>query len=116
MKTLREIQQAVYRCAVEHGWYEGAFTTTPEAVCTKLMLAVGELAEAVEEVRNGNPYDRVYFTDGGKKPEGFAIELADCIIRILDEAQHLGIDMQDAILLKYNYNLTRPYKHGGKAL
>lgn len=115
MKTLREMQAAVYQCAVEHGWYEGVFTTTPEAVCTKLMLAVGELSEAVEEIRNGHPYDKVYFTGDGK-PEGFAIELADCIIRILDEAQHLGIDMQDAVTLKHTYNLKRPYKHGGKKI
>jgi len=116
VKTIREIQQAVYQNAVVHGFYEGVFSTTPEAVTAKLMLAVGELSEAVEEVRSGHPYHKVYFTDDGKKPEGFAIELADAIIRILDEAEHLGIDMEQAILLKHNYNLTRPYKHGGKKL
>jgi len=115
MKTLREIQQAVYANNVAHGWHEGAFTNTPETITTKLMLAVGELSEAVEEIRNGHPYDKVYFT-GDNKPEGFGIELADAIIRLLDVAEHLGIDMQDAVILKHNYNLTRPYKHGGKKL
>lgn len=124
MKTLHEIQKAVYANNVAHGWHEGAFTTTPEMIIAKLMLAVGELSEAVEEIRNGHPYDKVYFTYGGlpfpegdpTKPEGFGIELADAIIRILDVAEHLGIDMQDAVILKHNYNLTRSYKHGGKTI
>lgn len=115
MKTLREIQTAVYQCAVEHGWWEGPFTKTPEATTAKIMLMVTELAEAVEELRNGNAADKVYFGANGK-PEGFAIELADCLIRILDQAEHLGIDMEQAVLLKHNYNRGRPYKHGGKTL
>jgi NTP pyrophosphatase (non-canonical NTP hydrolase) len=116
MRTLREMQKAVYDNNVAHGWHEGAFTTTPESVITKLMLAVGELSEAVEEIRNGHPYDKVYFAEDGKKPEGFGIEMADAVIRLLDVAEMLGIDMQDAIILKHNYNVTRPYKHGGKKL
>lgn len=114
MKTIREMQKAAYANNVAHGFHEGAFETTPEAVIAKLMLAVGELSEAVEEVRNGHPYDKVYFT--GQKPEGFGIELADAVIRLLDVAEMVGVDMEDAVILKHNYNLTRPYKHGGKTI
>lgn len=62
-----------------------------------LMLAVSELAEGLEEHRDGKP--SVYFKHNGcrcatretlfepschAKPEGLAVELADCIIRCLD--------------------------------
>lgn len=114
MKTLREMQKAAYANSAAHGFHEGVFQTTPEAVTAKLMLVVGELSEAVEEIRNGHPYDKVYFS--GEKPEGFGIELADAIIRLLDTAEMVGVDLQDAVTLKHNYNLTRPHKHGGKVL
>lgn len=49
-----------------------------------------------------------------KKPEGVAVELADCVIRILDYCGHAGIDIEEAIRIKHEYNKTRPYRHGGK--
>jgi NTP pyrophosphatase (non-canonical NTP hydrolase) len=116
MKTLREMQKAAYANSKAHGFHDGLFETSPSEVTAKLMLAVGELSEAVGEIRNGHPYDKVYFKDGGTKPEGFGIELADAIIRLLDTAEMVGVDLQDAVTLKHNYNLTRPHKHGGKVL
>ena len=49
-----------------------------------------------------------------KKPEGVAVELADCVIRILDYCGHAGIDIEEAIRIKHEYNKSRPYRHGGK--
>ena len=48
--------------------------------------------------------------------EGIAVELADCIIRILDWAGHEGVDLDSIIREKMDYNRTRPYRHGGKVL
>jgi hypothetical protein len=42
------------------------------------------------------------------------IELADIIIRVLDLAEGFGIDMEDAIRRKMEYNKTRERKHGKK--
>lgn len=53
---------------------------------------------------------------GGRKPEGMAVEMADCIIRILDWCGKEGIDIDDVIAEKMAYNKTRPYRHGGKKL
>ena len=50
----------------------------------------------------------------GQKPEGIAVEMADCIIRILDWAGQAGVDMEAIILAKHEYNKGRPYKHGKK--
>ena len=56
-----------------------------------------------------------YYSEGGKM-EGVPSELADIVIRVLDLAEYYGIDMGEAIAQKHAYNLTRPYKHGGKKL
>jgi NTP pyrophosphatase (non-canonical NTP hydrolase) len=50
------------------------------------------------------------------KPEGLAIELADCMIRIMDYCGGAGIDIEKAIKIKHEYNKTRPFKHGGKKM
>jgi len=36
------------------------------------------------------------------------------LIRLLDYCGQLGIDMEEVLLCKHRYNLTRPYRHGGK--
>lgn len=46
------------------------------------------------------------------KPVGFPIELADVIIRTLDLASGLGIDIEEAIRIKMDFNATRPRLHG----
>lgn len=124
---LNSFAAAVHENAVTHGWWEEE-RGLPEV----LMLCVSELAEALEEYRSGRPM--LYFPcnaggvcceeDGSahyapclaqsKKPEGVAVELADCIIRILDYCGHAGIDIEEAIRIKHEYDKTRPYRHGGK--
>ncbi len=50
------------------------------------------------------------------KPEGIPIELADCIIRILDYCGKENIDIEQAIQIKNEYNKSRPYRHGNKVI
>lgn len=79
----------------------------------KLMLSVSELAEALEELRKGFATTHIYFNpENPTKPEGFPIEIADTIIRLLQLAAACGIDMDAAVALKNAYNESRPYKHG----
>lgn len=93
--------------AKEKGWWE-----EDRGFAEVVALAHSELSEALEEYRDGKGL--LYYNED--KPEGIAIEMADVIIRILDWAEHVGVDIEEMIRLKFNYNATRPYKHGGKKI
>lgn len=122
---LNNLAAAVHENAVAHGWWEQE-RELPEI----LMLCVSELAEALEEYRSGRPVLYFPCNAGGvcceedgsahcgsrpynpenpdapcsaqsKKPEGVAVELADCVIRILDYCGHAGIDIEEAIRIKH---------------
>ena len=103
--TIRELQQAAHALAVTKGWYD-----TERAPLELLCLVHSELSEACECFRNNTP--GTYTSHG--KPEGFAIELADAVIRIADMCEYLGVDLQAATETKHAYNQTRGYRHGGK--
>lgn len=129
---LNELAKEIHKNAVAHGWWETE-RSFPEIIA----LCHSELSEALEEYRNGNNElyfkgqdnsqnfyilslsQYVYYASQGiikeeLSPEGIAIELADCIIRILDYCSHVGIDIDSIIKLKTEYNKKRPYRHGGK--
>ncbi len=79
-----------------------------------LMLIVTELAEAMEEVREGKDVRELYFD--GDKPCGVPSELADVIIRVASYCGFRGIDLGAAVEAKLAYNATRAFRHGGKLL
>lgn len=127
---LNQLAKDIHQNAIEHGWWE-----KEREFGSLIALMHSELSEAMEEYRNmdiGSDLDRrikgkgIYYSGGGyicdkpsacsKKPEGIAIELADCIIRILDYCGKEGIDIEKAIHIKHEYNKTRPWMHGGKKL
>jgi len=45
-----------------------------------------------------------------------ALRMALCIYEILNWAEDNGVDMEAILAQKHEYNRTRPYRHGGKAL
>jgi NTP pyrophosphatase (non-canonical NTP hydrolase) len=77
-----------------------------------LLLIVGEVAEAQNELRTGHTPTEIYFHND--KPEGFPIELADVVLRVFNLAASLGIDLTNAMYTKHEFNRTRPMQHGGK--
>lgn len=111
---LHGIAQECHTIAQEHGFWEHLPPgTQPDAreISQKLMLVVSELGEAQEELRAGRLPDVIHFREPDGKPEGFSIELADAVIRILDLAMALDINIVGAISLKMEFNRTRPHKH-----
>ena len=104
--TITELVHAAHKLSLEKGWYDEGVVNIPE----KLALIHSEVSEALECYRNGEMTTR--FKDG--KPEGFPIELADIVIRIADLCGYLGINLDEAVRYKGDYNSNRPYRHGGK--
>ena len=101
--TIKEWAEKIHENAVNHGFWENE-----KSFAEIVALCHSELSEALEEDRAGKPM--IYMQDG--KPEGKAVEMADCIIRILDWMGKENIDAGDVIATKHAYNETRPYKHG----
>jgi NTP pyrophosphatase (non-canonical NTP hydrolase) len=119
---IRETQKAVHELAKAKGWWDESHIGPDElrlstvAVIEKLCLVHSEVSEAVEEARVTRPRNlgMARYRPEDRKPEGFAVELADAVIRILDLCGALGIDLEEAIRIKHEFNMTRPQRHGGK--
>lgn len=110
MKTLNEIADAVHALAWEKGWHNKTENedTFVERMCNNLHDEVSELHEAW---RNNN------LRDSCLKPIPLTCleeEMADIVIRTLDNARKLGVDIQRAIEIKHEFNATRKIRHGGK--
>lgn len=108
---LNELAKEIHQNAVEHGWWD-----EPRTFGEIVALCHSELSEALEEHRAGRAMVWYKFDGAEDKPEGIAVEMADCIIRILDWAGKQGLDMDAIIREKMEYNKKRPYRHGGKVL
>ena len=105
--SLRDIQAQVALTAENKGW-----NIESPHLPTAIALMHSELSEALESWRNDEP--AVHHLEG--KPEGWAIELADCVIRILHFLSREEIDLTTLILFKDHYNQEREFRHGGKKI
>lgn len=139
--TINELAAAAHENAVAHGWWDN-----PPSFGEIVALCHSELSEALQEYRDhkpllygtcainpedckhhaicdnvGDPLGKIRNPDGEVvsivcKPEGAAVEMADCLLRILDWFGAEGLDAEAIIKAKHDYNVTRSFRHGGKAL
>lgn len=93
---IRDMAQLIHQNAINHGWWE-----TQRPIPELLALVHSEASEAFEAFRNGDD-------------NHIGEELADIVIRVFDMAEGLGIDIEDEIVRKHEFNKTRAYRHGGK--
>jgi NTP pyrophosphatase (non-canonical NTP hydrolase) len=109
---IKELIKEAHANAKKHGfwedWREGAWLNIDKntvasmennAISTRLMLIVGEVAEAQEGLRHNDMCN-------------FQEEIADVCIRIFDLCGGLGIDLEEEIHKKMEKNKERPWKHG----
>lgn len=104
--TLNDLAKEIYENAKSHGWWD-----KKRSFGDIVALCHSELSEALEEYRNGKPM--IYYNQD-TKPEGIAVELIDCVIRIFDYLGHEKIDIDKVLQIKHEFNKSRPYRHGGK--
>lgn len=103
------LQRISYEIAQEKGWCKNGPIALPEQIA----LIHSEASEALESYRNNEP---ISWTDEHGKPQGVASEFADIFIRMGHYATQMGFKLSDEIERKLEYNKTRPYRHGGKAI
>ena len=71
-----------------------------------IALMHSELSEALEAIRKPKQDEHC------PEFQSIEIELADCIIRILDYADARRLRLGEALLAKHRFNITREFKHG----
>lgn len=109
---LGKLQSIVWEQNDRNGWHESYDFRSPEqraiSIATQLALIHTEVSEATQILRSPS----------GKSPnrEAFGRELADIVMRTLDLAETLGVDITDHIHQNLKRNQARGYKHGGKRL
>lgn len=132
MPTLNELRDSIHKNAVEHGFFDEEQKPHSEAIhhaftAQKIALIHSELSEALEADRKGKyavirNFDFAIEDLGESFTEAFEThikdtfedEIADAIIRLLDLYGALGIDIDNHIQMKMEYNESRPIKHGKK--
>lgn len=100
---IMQAQRLAHETASNAGWYRDPQTgqDIERNFGEVVALMHSELSEALEADRKGLMDDKLPHRDGRE------VEFADCIIRILDTAAALGLDVAGAIIEKNRYNRDR---------
>lgn len=101
--AINDIKDVCHDLARESGWWEGVprpDVPTP-VINTKLLLIITEIAEATEGVRKDLMDDKL------PHRKMVEVELADAMIRLLDLAGAMGLDLGGAVVEKLVFNASR---------
>lgn len=103
VESIRQMQETIYQSCVDAGWYTDMETGQhkPREFGVAIALMHSELSEALEGHRKDLTDSHI------PSRKNVEVELADCIIRILDTAQYEGLDIGAAIRDKFAYNQIR---------
>ena len=106
-KTIRDAQRMAWEIAEEKGFHKDRSSTGRDDTLVRLCLIHTEISEAAQEVKRGWKGE-----PDARQREVFAEELADAMIRILELAECIGVDMGEAVFFKMEQNRKRPYRYG----
>lgn len=113
VKEINAVAEEMYLIARDHGFHDkDGYTPTLDRMASFCANLHGEVSELWESTRKGTlekPCDKPISLTCAEE------ELADLVIRVMDTAVSLHIDLGRAIALKADYNRTRPFMHGKKA-
>ena len=104
--NLKLLQVQIHQNAKDKGFWESQLTY--QELVTKLALIASEVFESINFIRSASEASSLQ--DHNRRE--LSAELADIIIRTLDFAEGLGLDLGEAIEKKMAVNKDRPYKHG----
>lgn len=92
-----------HETATNAGWYTDPETGAPveRNVGEVIALMHSELSEALEAHRKSLMDDKL------PERSGIEVEFADCLIRIFDTAEALGLDLAGAVIDKNRFNKVR---------
>lgn len=119
--TITELQQICHQRSRSAGWWDD-YLTMPDQyrkyfLSSRYALIHSEVTEALEGLRRGAPDSHLPARPAEE------VELADTIIRIMDYAGAMNMDLIGAIVEKLRYNASRldhtaeaRAAQGGKAL
>lgn len=118
IKALNDVANEVHLNAVDKGFHD--FDESEAEFLTRTVANIhGEVSELWEAHRNNklrsycDKHEKMMAL--GMSPlDNCSEELADVIIRALDTAKRLGVDIGEAIATKHAYNKQRPWRHGSK--
>lgn len=124
--VFQDMTAEVVQFLKEKGWHDDG-----RSVGDEMALLHSEVSEALEEFRHGRMETKYEYSVRGQvvvnskptdvdgnlgKPVGFPSEMADILIRLLDDCERHGIDLVEEFRRKMAYNHTRAHRHGGKAI
>jgi NTP pyrophosphatase (non-canonical NTP hydrolase) len=103
LNGLRTAQKMVHHTSQRAGWYNDPATGAQikRNFGEVVALMHSELSEALEADRKNLMDEKL------PNRSGVEVEFADCIIRILDTAEALGLDIAGALVEKNHYNMHR---------
>jgi len=100
-EAVNSLVEDIHRANVSVGWWDGISPSDANVVPAKLALVHSEISEALEGHRKDLMDDKL------PHRTMVEVELADAIIRIMDLAGAMGLDLGGAIKEKLEFNAIR---------